>query len=140
MGNMLFLRENYQNHAAKRANSAERASYHGPNPKSRGDFVEFASSDPQALRDVFTKMGYAHVANHKTKKIELWQQGDITYVLNHDPESFAARFVEEHGPCAPSMGWRVVDAQKALEHAVAKGAEEYKGDGKALDVPAIMGI
>ena len=27
------------------------------------EFVEFASPDPQALRDVFTKMGYAHVAN-----------------------------------------------------------------------------
>ncbi len=104
------------------------------------EFVEFASPEPQELRDLFTRMGYTHVANHKTQKIELWQQGDITYVLNADPGSFAAKFVEEHGPCAPSMGWRVVDAQQALEHAVANGAEEYTGDGKVLDVPAIMGI
>ena len=104
------------------------------------EFVEFASSDPQELRDVFTKMGYMHVANHKTHKIELWQQGDITYVLNADPNSFAANFVEKHGPCAPSMGWRVVDAAKALAHVVAQGAEEYTGAGKALDVPAIKGI
>ena len=104
------------------------------------EFVEFASADPQELRDLFTRMGYAHVANHKTQKIELWQQGDITYVLNADPDSFAAGFVAEHGPCAPSMGWRVVDAQKALDHAVAKGAEEYTGAGKVLDVPAIKGI
>ena len=104
------------------------------------EFVEFASADPQELRDLFTRMGYAHVANHKTQKIELWQQGDITYVLNANPDSFAAGFVAEHGPCAPSMGWRVVDAQKALDHAVAKGAEEYTGAGKVLDVPAIKGI
>ncbi|MGB5864155.1 MAG: 4-hydroxyphenylpyruvate dioxygenase [Sulfitobacter sp.] len=104
------------------------------------EFVEFASDDPEALRGVFRAMGYAHVANHKTKRIELWQQGDITYVLNHDPDSFAAEFTKVHGSCAPSMGWRVVDAQKALAHAVANGAEEYTGDGKVLDVPAIMGI
>ncbi len=104
------------------------------------EFVEFASPEPQELRDLFARMGYTHVANHKVKKIELWQQGDITYVLNADADSFAARFVEEHGPCAPAMGWRVVDAQQALAHAVSKGAEEYTGDGKVLDVPAIKGI
>ncbi len=104
------------------------------------EFVEYASPNPDELREVFSKMGYTHVANHKTKAIELWQQGDITYVLNYDKDSFAAGFVEEHGPCAPSMGWRVVDAEKALAHAVANGGEEYKGTGKVLDVPAIMGI
>ncbi len=104
------------------------------------EFVEFAHPDPDALRDLFSRMGYTHVANHKTKHVELWQQGDITYVLNADPHSFAARFVQEHGPCAPSMGWRVVDAKHAFEQAVAKGAQPYEGEGKVLDVPAIMGI
>ncbi|MEM1075838.1 MAG: 4-hydroxyphenylpyruvate dioxygenase [Pseudomonadota bacterium] len=104
------------------------------------EFVEFAHPDPEALREVFQRMGYCHVANHKSKRIELWQQGDITYILNADPDSFAARFVEDHGPCAPSMGWRVVDAQHAFEHALANGAEPYTGDDKALDVPAIKGI
>lgn len=104
------------------------------------EFVEFAHPDPAELRALFQRMGYTHVANHKTKKIELWQQGDITYVLNADPESFAAKFVSEHGPCAPSMGWRVVDAQHAYERAIAKGAVPYEGEGKVLDVPAIYGI
>lgn len=104
------------------------------------EFVEFAHPEPQELRDLFARMGYAHVATHKTKQIELWQQGDITYVLNADPESFAARFVAEHGPCAPSMAWRVVDAQKAFDHAVSKGAEPYEGADKTVDWPAIKGI
>lgn len=104
------------------------------------EFVEFAHPDPQQLRDLFSRMGYTHVANHKTRPVELWQQGDITYVLNADPDSFAATFVEEHGPCAPSMGWRVVDAQHAFDHAVSKGAEPYDGPGKVMDVPAIKGI
>jgi len=104
------------------------------------EFVEFAHPDPQELRDLFAKMGYALTGRHKTKDIELWQQGDITYIINAEPGAMATRFVEDHGPCAPSMGWRVADADKALAHAVAQGAEEYKGTDKTLDVPAIVGI
>ncbi len=104
------------------------------------EFVEFAHPEPQQLRDLFTKMGFTHTANHKTKAVELWQQGDISYILNAEPGSFASRFVEEHGPCAPAMAWRVVDAQHAFEHAVSKGAEPYEGADKTLDWPAIKGI
>lgn len=104
------------------------------------EFVEFAHPDPDQLRTLFKMMGYTHTATHKTKDIELWQQGDITYILNNEPDSHATRFVEEHGPCAPSMGWRVVDAQHAYDHAVARGATPYDGADKPLDVPAIVGI
>ncbi len=104
------------------------------------EFVEFAHPDPQALRDLFARMGYVHTASHRTKDIELWQQGDITYVINNEPGSHARRFVEEHGPCAPSMGWRVLDAQHAFEHAVKMGAEPFEGPGKTVDWPAIKGI
>jgi 4-hydroxyphenylpyruvate dioxygenase len=104
------------------------------------EFVEFAHENPDELRELFAKMGYVHTATHKTKAIELWQQGDITYVLNAEPGSFGMEFVDAHGPCAPSMGWRVVDAEKAFAHAVSKGAEPYTGDGKVMNVPAIYGI
>jgi 4-hydroxyphenylpyruvate dioxygenase-like putative hemolysin len=103
-------------------------------------FVEFASPDPAALRRLFAQMGYTLTARHKTRAVELWQQGDITYILNDDPDSHAHRFAAEHGPCAPSMGWRVVDAAHAYAHAVAQGATPYDGPGKVLDVPAIIGI
>ena len=122
--------------------AAPRASISPENPAGTDgfEFVEFAHPEPEKLRELFARMGYAHVATHKTKAIELWQQGDITYVLNDEPGSHARQFVEDHGPCAPSMCWRVVDRFKAHEHAVAKGAESYDGPGKALDLPAIVGI
>ena len=113
---------------------------HNPAGTDGFEFVEFAHSDPQHLRDLFTKMGYAHTANHKAKRIELWQQGDITYILNAEPGSFAQRFADQHGPCAASMAWRVVDADLAFAHAVAKGATPYDGDDKTMNVPAIVGI
>ncbi|MEL6169343.1 MAG: 4-hydroxyphenylpyruvate dioxygenase [Pseudomonadota bacterium] len=104
------------------------------------EFVEFAHPEPDELRALFTRMGYTHVATHRTKAIEIWQQGDITYVINDEPGSHGRTFVEEHGPCAPAMAWRVVDADHAYRHAVAKGAEPYEGPGKTIDVPAIVGI
>ncbi|MGI3184414.1 4-hydroxyphenylpyruvate dioxygenase [Nioella aestuarii] len=121
---------------------APRATISAENPAGTDgfEFVEFAHPEPQQLRDLFAKMGFVHTANHKTKAVELWQQGDISYILNAEPGSFAAKFVEEHGPCAPAMAWRVVDAQHAYEHAISKGAEAYDGADKTLDWPAIKGI
>lgn len=104
------------------------------------EFVEFAHPDPEALRVLFAKMGYTHTATHNSRAMELWQQGDITYVLNAEPGSFGMRFVDDHGPCAPSMAWRVVDAKHAYDHAVKLGAEPYDADDKVLDVPAVRGI
>ena len=104
------------------------------------EFVEFAHPEPEKLGALFERMGYTPVARHRTKNITVWRQGDISYVLNAERGSHAMNFVEEHGPCAPSMAWRVVDAQHAFDHAVSKGATPYFGNDKALDVPAIVGI
>ena len=104
------------------------------------EFVEFAHPDPSKLDETFRQMGFAPVATHKTKQITLYRQGDITYVLNAEPESHAAEFIEAHGPCAPAMAWRVVDAELALKRALDLGATEYTGPGKSLDVPAVIGI
>jgi 4-hydroxyphenylpyruvate dioxygenase len=103
-------------------------------------FVEFASPDPEALRRLFTQMGYTLTARHRTRAVELWQQGDITYILNDDPTSHARRFADLHGPCAPAMGWRVVDADRAMAHVMAQGAIAYTAPGKVIDAPAIEGI
>ncbi len=104
------------------------------------EFVEFAHPDPVALERLFSAMGYVEVAKHKRRDISLYRQGDINYVINREAGTHAARFVEAHGPCAPAMAWRVVDAAHALKCAVDYGAEEYTGDDKTLDVPAVVGI
>ncbi|MFM2422389.1 MAG: hypothetical protein RL291_919, partial [Pseudomonadota bacterium] len=104
------------------------------------EFVEFAHPEPQVLEKLFGQMGYTEVARHKTKAISIWRQGTINYILNREPNSHAARFVEAHGPCAPAMAWRVVDAKKALARVLALGGKEYTGTDKSLDVPAVIGI
>ncbi|MFO1107200.1 MAG: 4-hydroxyphenylpyruvate dioxygenase [Amaricoccus sp.] len=104
------------------------------------EFVEFAHRNPEELERLFKRMGYVEVARHRTKDISLYRQGRINYLINREPGSHAARFVDEHGPCAPAMAWRVVDAQVALKRCLDYGAKEYTGNDKSLDVPAVVGI
>ena len=104
------------------------------------EFVEFAHPQPDHLKKLFLRMGYSPVARHRTKDITVYRQGDINFILNAEPGSFASRFISAHGPCAPSMAWRVVDAKHAFEHAVRRGAQPYAGSDKILEVPAIKGI
>ncbi|MGI9410085.1 MAG: 4-hydroxyphenylpyruvate dioxygenase [Hyphomicrobiaceae bacterium] len=104
------------------------------------EFVEFAHPKSGHLEELFARMGYTEVARHRTKDSSLYRQGEINYIINRDPDTHAARFVEAHGPCAPSMAWRVVDAQHALQRALDLGATEYTGNDKTLNVPAVYGI
>ena len=84
------------------------------NPAGTDGFVEFMDKNPDRLRESFSRTEFAMTAWHRSKAIELWQQGDITYALNANPDGFAARFGAQHGPCAPAMGWQVVFAQKSI--------------------------
>ena len=78
------------------------------------EFVEYAHPDPEALHALFKLMGYAPVARHRTRKITVYRQGDINYLVNEEPGTHGFDFVAAHGPCAPSMAFRVVDAKAGL--------------------------
>ena len=79
------------------------------------EFVEYAAPDPQLLRDLFTRMGFPVVARHRRKNVTLHRQGDINFIINAEPDSFAQRFAGSHGPSACAMAFRVKDAGKALD-------------------------
>src|SRR5215472_18729561 len=106
------------------------------------EFVEYAHSEPEQLHALFKLMGFVPVARHKSKKITVYRQGDINYLVNEEPGSHGFDFVAVHGPCAPSMAFRVVDAKRAYERALSLGAEAADASvaQKTLDVPAIRGI
>ncbi|HMF27405.1 MAG TPA: hypothetical protein VKE42_01450, partial [Candidatus Cybelea sp.] len=106
------------------------------------EFVEYAHPEPEKLHALFTLMGFAPVARHRGKKITVYRQGDINYLVNEEPNTHGTEFVAAHGPCAPSMAFRVVDAKQAFTRALALGAEaaDITAAQKTLDVPAIKGI
>jgi 4-hydroxyphenylpyruvate dioxygenase len=106
------------------------------------EFVEFCHPEPAQLDHLFTQMGFVAVARHRSKQVTLYRQGGINLLLNAEPGSFAAQFAEDHGPSAPAMAFRVVDAQHAFERALSLGArpvDRTAGPGE-LEIPTIEGI
>ena len=106
------------------------------------EFVEYAHPEPEKLRQLFENMGFAEVARHKSKNVTLHRQGDINFIINAEPGSFAQKFAAEHGPCACAMAFRVKDADKALNRAKEFGVsvpENPVGPGE-LSIPVIEGI
>ena len=107
------------------------------------DFVEFVSNEPAKLDALFKGFGFSKTLRHQSKPIDLYAQGDITFLVNREPHSFAAGFSRLHGPSICSMGWRAVDARKAQAAAVERGAKsrpegDFMVDGQPL--PAVFGI
>ncbi|MEZ5479138.1 MAG: TIM barrel protein [Thiolinea sp.] len=62
-------------------------------------FIEFAvnAEEKSALTRLISQLGFAHVASHRKKAVELWRQGAINLVMNLEPDSFAQRFHQQHG-------------------------------------------
>ncbi len=106
------------------------------------EFVEYAAPDPQLLRSLFERLGFPVVARHRSKNVTLHSQGDINFVINAEPQSFAQRFAQAHGPCVCAMAFRVRDAAAAFERAVSLGAEPHRSSvgPMELNIPAIVGI
>jgi 4-hydroxyphenylpyruvate dioxygenase len=106
------------------------------------EFVEYCHPDPAALDGLFRQMGFSAVARHRSKNVTLYRQGDINFVLNAEPGSFAANFAAAHGPSAPAMAFRVVDAKHAYERALALGAKPARTQVGPMElaIPAIEGI
>jgi 4-hydroxyphenylpyruvate dioxygenase len=108
------------------------------------EFIEFSAADPASLHRLFTDFGFSKIARHPEKNIDLYRQGGITFLLNHEPRSFGGGFQEAHGPSISSMGWRFADPLKACEQAICRGAEPcIDGDYRTSSgqkVPAVYGI
>jgi 4-hydroxyphenylpyruvate dioxygenase len=106
------------------------------------EFVEYAAPDPRALHDVFERMGFRAIARHRHKNVLLYRQGQINFIVNAEPDSFAQRFARLHGPSICAIAFRVQDAKQAYERAVSLGAWGYAGQAGPgeLNIPAIEGI
>ena len=106
------------------------------------EFVEFASPAPGVLEPVFEMMGFSKVAQHRSKNVTLFRQGDINFIINSEPRSVASYFAAEHGPSACGLAFRVKNSRLAYERALELGAEpmEMRTGPMELHLPAIKGI
>jgi 4-hydroxyphenylpyruvate dioxygenase len=117
-------------------------SQHNPMGTDGFEFVEYTAPDPQALRTLFESMGFRGVARHRSKNVTLHRQGDINFLINAEPDSFAQQFARAHGASICAMGFRVRDAAHAFKRALELGAEAgpLTAGPMELNIPSIKGI
>jgi 4-hydroxyphenylpyruvate dioxygenase len=106
------------------------------------EFIEYAAPDPTAMGQVFTRMGFTAIARHRAKDVTLYRQGEINFILNAEPDSFAQRFARQHGPSICAIAFRVQNAAAAYKRALSLGAWGFDNQGgpMELNIPAIKGI
>ena len=106
------------------------------------EFVEYTAPDPASLRSLFERMGFRNAARHRSKNVTLHRQGDINFLVNAEPNSFAQQFARDHGGSICAMGFRVKDAAQAYKRALELGAKPGPATAgpMELNIPSIQGI
>jgi len=109
------------------------------------EFVEFAAPAGRGgeLHGLFRTMGFTAVLKHKSRAITVYRQNGVNFLLNEDPDSFAADFAAKHGPSACGFAIRFrKPADEVLSTVLGNGGEtiDHKADSKAVDAPVVKGI
>ncbi len=106
------------------------------------EFIEYTALDTAALESLFSALGFIATAHHRSKDVTLYCQGDVNFIVNREPHSFAQAFAQVHGPSVCAFGIRVKDAAYAFDRAIKLGANPLQArvGPMELNIPAIRGI
>ncbi|MBL1276397.1 MAG: 4-hydroxyphenylpyruvate dioxygenase [Ectothiorhodospiraceae bacterium] len=106
------------------------------------EFIEYTAENTHLLSELFTNMGFTLSAHHRSKNVELFQQGDTNFIINHEPNSYAKSYARVHGPSVCAFGIRVKNANVAFDHAIKCGAMPVQTPTgpMELNIPAIRGV
>ena len=102
------------------------------------EFIEYATTRPQALGQVLEQMGFRPVARHRSREVTLYRQGGMNLVVNANPSD--AR-VSGETPVLTAVAFRVQDALKAQTRCLQLGAWGVPSHAQAMElhIPAIHG-
>ena len=106
------------------------------------EYVEFATSKPQALGGVLETMGFRPIARHRSREVMLYRQGAMNVVVNAQPADVPRTVQPVERPVISAFAVRVRDAQAAFRRALDLGAWEIpvRAQAMELNVPAIHGV
>ena len=106
------------------------------------EFIEFATSKPQALGGVLETMGFRPIARHRSREVELYRQGTMNIIVNSQPADVPRTVQPVERPVISAFAIRVRDADAAFRRALELGAWEIPVRARAmeLNIPAIHGV
>ena len=124
----------------RQTTAAERESVdEGSNPLGLDgiEFIEYATSKPQALGQVLERMGFRPISRHRSREVLLYRQGDINVIVN--AHSSGSALTEQ--PVINAIALRVRDAGAAYRRALERGAWAVPArvEVMELNIPAIHG-
>jgi 4-hydroxyphenylpyruvate dioxygenase len=105
------------------------------------EFIEYATSAPQALGQVLETMGFRPVARHRSREVLLYRQGELNVVVNAHPADVEAAQAAHGAPAIAAIALRVRDARAAFERVRERGGWEVATHPEVmeLNIPAIHG-
>ena len=106
------------------------------------EFIEYATSQPQAFGAVLQLMGFMPIARHRSREVVLYRQGDMNLIVNAHPDALPGLAVPGSHPTLSAMAFRVRDADYAWKHAQELGAWEMptRASAMELNIPGIHGV
>ena len=106
------------------------------------EFIEFATSKPQALGSVLETMGFRPIARHRSREVELYRQGAMNIIVNSQPADIPRTVQPVERPIISAFAVRVRDADAAFNRALELGAWAIPVRARAmeLNIPAIHGV
>jgi 4-hydroxyphenylpyruvate dioxygenase len=107
-------------------------------------FVEFSADekDAEKLVSILQALGFRKTKVHRSKKVSIFEQGDIRVLVNTDEQGFSNASFAVHGTSAYAIALVVDDARRAFDRAVALGAEPFiqsVAEGE-VEIPAVRGV
>ena len=106
------------------------------------EFIEYATSKPQALGQVLEMMGFRPVARHRSREVLLYRQGDMNVIVNAHVSRLPRTVQPVDKPVIAAIALRVRDAAAAYAHVLAAGAWVVPTHVEVmeLNIPAIHGV
>jgi 4-hydroxyphenylpyruvate dioxygenase len=105
------------------------------------EFIEYATTKPQALGQVLEMMGFRPVARHRSREVLLYRQGDLNVVVNAHPIDAKGASHGSETPSISAIALRVRDARAAYHYVLERGAWAVPTHAEVmeLNIPAIHG-
>lgn len=105
------------------------------------EFIEYATSRPQALGQVLESMGFRPLARHRSREVTLYRQGTMNLVVNASPDDARVSNTVDGQPVISAVAFRVQDALKAHSRCLDLGAWDVVSHAQAMElhIPAIHG-
>src|SRR5256714_7680254 len=106
------------------------------------EFIEYASSQPQALGSLLQSMGFLPVARHRSREVVLYRQGSMNLIVNSHPDALSGTGAPAATPEPKAIALRVRDAAFAWRRSQELGAWEMptRASAMELNIPGIHGV